>query len=98
LDVLASSPAEVNQVERALQEPCEELIAWRAQRARVQPKSIAAGIKEIVMFTPVCNLGYVDPSVNKARRCESEWKDRFSGLVCHVDTWEESLNLFGVVV
>jgi hypothetical protein len=30
LDVLAASPDEVNQIERALQNPCDELIAWRA--------------------------------------------------------------------
>ena len=34
-----------------------------------------------VTFKPVCKLGYVDPSVNKARRFESSWKDKFSGLV-----------------
>jgi hypothetical protein len=34
-----------------------------------------------VSFKPVRNLGYVDPSVNKARRFESSWKDKFSGLV-----------------
>jgi len=31
LDVLASCPKEINRIERALQEPCDELIAWRAQ-------------------------------------------------------------------
>lgn len=86
LDVLASSPEEINQIERALQEPCDELIAWRAQRAGVGPKSIAADIKEVVTFKPVRNLGYVDPSVNKARRFESSWKDKFWGLVwSHID-------------
>lgn len=37
LDVLASCPAEINQIERALQEPCDELIAWRAQRSEKEP-------------------------------------------------------------
>jgi hypothetical protein len=81
LDVLASSPTEINQIERALQDPCDELIAWRAQLCGEDPKEIAANVKEIVTFKPVRNLGYVDPSVNKARRFESSWKDRFCGLV-----------------
>jgi hypothetical protein len=34
-----------------------------------------------VSFKPVRNLGYVDPSINKARRFESSWKDKFWGLV-----------------
>ena len=80
LDVLAASPEEINQIERALQNPCEELITWRAQLTGEAPKEIAANIKEIVSFKPVRNLGYVDPSVNKARRFESSWKDKFWGL------------------
>ncbi|MGO9323395.1 MAG: hypothetical protein ACLP07_02450 [Terracidiphilus sp.] len=81
LDVLASCPAEISQIERALQNPCDELIAWRAQQCGEAPKEIAGNVKEIVSFKPVRNLGYVDPSVNKARRFENEWKDRFWGLV-----------------
>jgi hypothetical protein len=81
LDVLASCPDEINRIERALQEPCDELIAWRAQRSGEDPKEIAGSIKEIVSLKPVRNLGYLDPSLNKARRFEGEWKDRFWGLV-----------------
>lgn len=86
LDVLASSPDEINDIENALQNPCAELIAWRAQRAGVEPAEIAADIKEIVTFKAVRNLRYVHPSVNKARCFESSWKDRSWGLVwSHVD-------------
>ena len=81
LDVLASSPEEINQIEGALQKPCEQLIAWRAQKTGEDPKEIAGTIQEIVSFTPICNLGYLCPSVNKARRFENSWKDRFWGLV-----------------
>ena len=81
LDVLAASPEEINQIERALEEPCQELIDWRAQQTGEDPKEIAGNVKEIVSFKPIRNLGYVDPSVNKARRFENEWKDRFWGLV-----------------
>lgn len=81
LDVLASSPDEINAIEVALQNSCDELIAWRAQRAGVNPEDIAADIKEIVAFEPIRNLGYTNPSINKARRFGNEYKDRFSGLV-----------------
>jgi hypothetical protein len=81
LDVLASCPEEINQIERALQNPCDELIAWRAQHTGENPQEIAANVQEIASFKPIRNLGYVDPSVNKARRFEGSWKDRFSGLV-----------------
>ena len=81
LDVLASCPEEINQIEHALQHPCDELVAWRAQQTGENPQEIAANIKEIVSFKPVRNLGHLDPSINKARRFESEWKDRFWGLV-----------------
>ena len=81
LDVLASSPEEINEIERTLQEPCEELVAWRAQLLGLSPLVIAADIQAIVSLRPVRNLGYVDPSVNKARRFENAQKDKFWGLV-----------------
>jgi len=81
LDVLAASPDEINKIEISLQEPCDELIAWRAQVCGENPKEIAGNVKEIVSFKDIRDLGYVDPSVNKARRFDNEWKDRFWGLV-----------------
>lgn len=80
LDVLAASPEEINRIEIALQKPCDELIAWRARRTGENSQEIAANVKEIVSFKPVRNLGYMDPSLNKARRFEGSWKDKFSGL------------------
>jgi hypothetical protein len=86
LDVLASSPTEINQIEAALQEPCEELLAWVAKKWGKDPKEIAADVKDLVSFTPKHNLGYVDPSVNKARRFHNSFKDRSWGIVwSHVD-------------
>jgi hypothetical protein len=81
LDVLASSPDEINEIERALKEPCAELIAWRAELCGENPQEVAENVKEIVKFEAIRNLGYVHPSVNKARRFKSSWKDRFWGLV-----------------
>ena len=86
LDALASSPEEINKIETALQEPCEELLAWVAKRWDADPKEIAADVKALVTFKPSSNLGYVQPSVNKARRFRNSFKDRGWGVVwSHVD-------------
>jgi hypothetical protein len=58
LDALALGPEEINQIERALQEPCDELIAWCAQLTGEEPKEITANVKEIVAVKPIRNLGY----------------------------------------
>jgi hypothetical protein len=81
LDVLASSPEEINKIEMALQEPCEDLLKWVAKKWGGGPKEIAADVKALVTLKPTRNLGHLDPSVNKARRFENEWKDKFWGVV-----------------
>lgn len=81
LDVLASSPEEINRIELALREPCEGLISCRAQMTGEDPRKIAGPIKRIVAFEPIRNLGYVDPSLNRWRRFGNSSKDRFSGLL-----------------
>ena len=81
LDVLASGPDEINAIENALKNPCAELIEWRAQMFGMEPKDIAEDIKEIVTFSPICNLGSAYPSGNKARRFKNAWKSMFRGLV-----------------
>jgi len=86
LDVLASSPEEINKIEAALQEPCEELIALVAHKWNADAKEIAADVKELLTFKPTHNLGYVHPSVNKARRFQNSFKDRSWEVVrSHVD-------------
>lgn len=77
MDVLASSPDEINKIERAR----EELIAWRAQKTGEDPKEIAGRTKEIVSLKPNRNLGILDSSMNRAGRFEGTWKDKFWGLV-----------------
>lgn len=86
LDVLAPGSEEINQIERALQEPCGELLARVAKKWEADPKEIAADVKTLVAFRPSRNLGYVHPSVNKARRFTNSFKDRGWGVVwSHVD-------------
>ena len=81
VDVLASCPDEINKIEVALQQPCEELLAWAAKRGDQRVEDISEDVRLIVRLTPTRNLGRLDPSLNKARRFENEWKDRSWGLV-----------------
>jgi hypothetical protein len=81
LDVLASSPEEINKIEAALQDPCEELLAWVAKKWEANPKEIAADLKPLVAFKPIRNLGYTAPQANKARRFENGLKVKFWGVV-----------------
>jgi hypothetical protein len=81
LDVLAGNPTEINQIEAALQEPCDELLCWFAGRVNKNPEEVAADAKEIVSLKPDSNLGYIDASVNKARRFRNFFKDRGWGIV-----------------
>lgn len=82
LDVLASSPEEADQIEHALQNPCAKLIAASGRFAEgVEPKIVAANIKKVVAFRPVCDLGSVDPPVNQARRFEGSWVVKSWNLV-----------------
>ena len=86
MDVLAASPEEINKIEAALQEPCEELLAWVAKKWSADAKEIATDVKALVTFKPTSNLGYDHPSVNKARRFCNSFKERCWGVVwSHVD-------------
>lgn len=81
LDALAPSVEEINKIEPALRNPCEELVTWVAERDRRDPKKVAENLKTLVAFTPTANLGAVDPLLNTARRFVNDWKDWFSGIV-----------------
>ena len=81
LDVLALSPDEINKIEAALQQPCERLLKWVAQRDGEDPEEIAAPLKALVNFKPIRNLIYTEPSASKARRFENSFKDRCTGII-----------------
>ena len=91
LDVLASSPEEINKIETALQQPCEELLAWVAKRWGKGPKEVAADVKALVTFKPTRNLLYTEPSIDKDRRFTNSFRHRFTGIVwSHVDLVSEN--------
>ena len=81
VDVLASCPDEINRIEAALQEPCEELLAWVAKKWGEDPKEIAADLKALVTFKPTRNLVYTQPSVNQARQFEISFNERYTGII-----------------
>jgi hypothetical protein len=102
LDVLAPNPEEINKIEAALQQPCQELL-----------EGVAEDIRSIVRFTPVGNLGFLDPSSNTARQFQNRWKDRRTKLVCShlyfisrdfpdsiflADYWDTTMDYGGKVV
>ncbi len=81
LDVLASNPAEINQIAARLQQPSAELTKWAAAGFGQTISEVTEPLKEVVGFEVVCNLGHLDPSVNKARRFRNSSKDKYRGIV-----------------
>ena len=81
LDVLAGSPAEITQIEAALQEPCDEVVCWFAGLVGKRPEEVSADVKGLVSFKADRNLGYIHPRVNEARRVKNSFKDRHWGTV-----------------
>ena len=81
IDVLASSPDEINQIAERLNQPSLELAVWIAQRGGQPVNEIVEFLKGLLEFKTERNLGHVHPDVNKARRFSLEFTDRHSGIV-----------------
>lgn len=81
LDVLAGSPAEINQIAERLNQPSSELANWIAERDGQPVSAVGEGLKELLGFKAVRNLGYVSNDVNKARRFGLAFKSRSYGIV-----------------
>ena len=81
LDVLAGSPAEINQIAERLNQPSLELAGWIARRDGQQANEVTEALKELLEFKAVRNLGYVSNDVNKARRFSLSFKDRHYGII-----------------
>src|SRR5713226_1686874 len=80
LDVLASSPEEINRIAVRLKQPSSKLVDWVAERFHQQPSEAATGLAKLVRFEPVENLFCVRESVNKARRFHNSFT-RWTGIV-----------------
>lgn len=81
LDVLASSPDEMNRLAERLNRPSQELTSWVAERLGQPVSEVAVGLKRLLEFKAVRNLGYVNTSVNKARRFRIAFNDKRYGIV-----------------
>ena len=81
LDVLASNPDEINHISERLNQPSLELVNSFAQRFEQPVSEVTEGLTELLEFKVVRNLGYVDNTVNKARRFSIEFKDKSDGIV-----------------
>jgi hypothetical protein len=81
LDVLASSPDEMNRLAERLNRPSQELTSWVAQRFEQPLAEVAEGLKRLLEFKAVKNLGYLNNSVNKARRFRIAFNDKRYGIV-----------------
>jgi len=81
LDVLANSPAEINQITGRLGKPSDELKNWLAKQFGQPLSEVTENLKELLEFKVITNLGYVHDSVNKARRFGISFKDRCTGIV-----------------
>ena len=77
LDVLAGSPAEINQIAERLNQPSLELANWIAQRDGQPVNAVGEALKALLEFKTVKNLGYVHHDINKARQFSLEFKDKF---------------------
>jgi len=81
LDVLASNPDEINHISERLNQPSPQLVNWIAQRFERSVSEVAEGLTELLAFKAVRNLGYIDNTLNKARRFRIEFKDKRDGTV-----------------
>ena len=66
LDILAGSPAEINQIAERLNQPSSELANWIARRDGQTVSAVEEGLKELLEFKAVRNLGHVSNDLNKA--------------------------------
>jgi hypothetical protein len=81
LDILANSPTEINQIAKRLNQPSQELVSWVAGKFGQSANEVAEGLKDLLEFKTVSNLGNISNELNKARRFSLAFKDRSVGIV-----------------
>jgi hypothetical protein len=81
LEVLASSPTEINQIEQRMKQPSTKLLDLLPRRFGEPVSEVSGELNGLFEFEATKNLGYVDPSVNRARRFNFSFKDRNYGIV-----------------
>jgi hypothetical protein len=81
LDVLAGCPTEINQIAERLKQPSSGLVDFVRERDGGRANEIAEGLRRLFQFEATINLGYVNPSFNRARRFTIAFKSRSYGLI-----------------
>ncbi len=80
VDVLATSPDEINRIGARLKEPSKGLVDWVAERFQQERTELEEGMRSLVAFEPMANLFAQHESLNKARRFQNSFK-RWVGIV-----------------
>jgi hypothetical protein len=81
LDVLATSPEEINRIAARLKQLSSELLDWVAKKEGCKADEIAQQVADLVSFEFVENLFYIEESINKARRFKKCATDEFTGII-----------------
>jgi hypothetical protein len=81
IDVLATSPVEINQIAERLNQPSLEVARWIAERDEEPVNDVLEALKRLLAFKTVKNLGVIAEDENKARRFSLAFKDRNYGIV-----------------
>ena len=90
LDVLASSPAEINQIAERLNRPSLELANWVAQTFGQPVGEVVENLKDLLAFKTVRNLGYIDNTVNKARTFSISFRKSIGIVRSHLSEVSEA--------
>src|ERR1039458_1933413 len=90
LDVLASNPAEINQIAERLKRPSLELANWVAQRSGQPVGKVVENLKDLLAFKTVRNLGYIDNTVNKARTFSISFRKSIGIVRSHLSEVSEA--------
>jgi len=80
VDVLATSPEEINRIAARLKVASDKLVDWVAQQFKQDRNETAETLPALVGFEPVKNLFDVSESVNKARKFRNSFQ-RSVGVV-----------------
>jgi hypothetical protein len=81
LEVLASSPTEINQIGQRMKEPSTRFLNRWARRFGEPVSEVRGELNGLFKFETTKNLGYVDPSVNRARQFNLSFKEKHRGIV-----------------
>jgi hypothetical protein len=81
VEILASSPSQMNEIAERLKQPSTKLADFWANESGRPVKEITEGLRDLLTFKAAENLRYAEAGVHKASRFSLSFKDRNHGLV-----------------